>query len=178
MTPDTVGLRWACPYVAAAAGLDLLNVATDGPIVEIYTDGACSGNPGPGGWGAVLRYGNHHKEIYGGEPSTTNNRMELMAAIAALECLTRPVVVRLYTDSTYLRDGITRWLATWKRNGWRTAAKTPVKNAELWQRLDAAAARHKVDWRWVKGHNGDPGNERADALACQGRDEAAAALRA
>jgi ribonuclease HI len=137
--------------------------------VNIYTDGACSGNPGPGGWGAVLRYGDHEKELYGGEPgSTTNNRMELMAAIQALESLTRPVPVRLHTDSTYVRNGVTKWLPGWKRNGWKTADKRPVKNADLWRRLDVAASRHDVDWRWVKGHAGNAGNERADALANRG----------
>jgi ribonuclease HI len=142
-------------------------------VVEIYTDGACSGNPGPGGWGAILRYNGHEKEIYGGEPTaTTNNRMELMAAIRALESLTRPVSVRLHTDSTYVRSGITSWLASWKRNGWRTAAKQPVKNADLWQRLEQAVAQHEVQWLWVKGHNGDEGNERADALANRGVTEA------
>ncbi|GII80513.1 ribonuclease H [Sphaerisporangium rufum] len=143
-----------------------------GRVVEIYTDGACSGNPGPGGWGAVLRYGRVEKELHGGEPLTTNNRMELTAAIVALEALTRPVTVRLYTDSTYVRDGITRWLAGWKRNGWRTAARQPVKNADLWQRLDAAARVHQVEWLWVRGHSGHPENERADALARRGSDEA------
>jgi ribonuclease HI len=140
---------------------------TDGAgVVEIYTDGACSGNPGPGGWGALLRYGAHVKELSGGDPGpTTNNRMELTAAIEALEALTRPSSVRLHTDSTYVRGGITSWLPGWKRNGWLTAERTPVKNAELWKRLDAAAARHHVEWHWVKGHAGDPGNERADALA-------------
>jgi ribonuclease HI len=142
-------------------------------VVEIYTDGACSGNPGPGGWGAVLDYGGREKELYGGEAGkTTNNRMELMAAIRALESLTRAVPVHLYTDSIYLRNGITKWLPSWKRNGWRTAAKQPVKNADLWQRLEAAVKRHDVDWRWVKGHAGDPGNERADALANRGMTEA------
>jgi ribonuclease HI len=137
-----------------------------GEVVDVYTDGACSGNPGPGGWGAVLRYRDHEKELYGGEPgSTTNNRMELMAAIQALESLTRPVAVRLHTDSTYVRSGITKWLNGWKRNGWKTADRRPVKNADLWQRLEAAASRHDVDWRWVKGHAGNAGNERADALA-------------
>jgi ribonuclease HI len=144
-----------------------------GRVVEIYTDGACSGNPGPGGWGAVLDYGGREKELYGGEAGkTTNNRMELMAAIRALESLTRAVPVHLYTDSIYLRNGITKWLPSWKRNGWRTAAKQPVKNADLWQRLEAAVKRHDVDWRWVKGHAGDPGNERADALANRGMTEA------
>jgi len=142
-------------------------------VVEIYTDGACSGNPGPGGWGAVLTYRGREKEICGGEPATTNNRMELMAAIQALETLTRPTTVHLYTDSVYVRSGITSWLASWKRNGWLTSAKQPVKNADLWQRLEAAAAPHEVQWRWVKGHNGDPGNERADALADRGLTETA-----
>ena len=142
-------------------------------LVEIYTDGACSGNPGPGGWGAVLTYRGREKEICGGEPATTNNRMELMAAIQALETLTRPTTVHLYTDSVYVRSGITSWLASWKRNGWLTSAKQPVKNADLWQRLEAAAAPHQVQWRWVKGHNGDPGNERADALANRGLTETA-----
>jgi len=141
--------------------------------VEIYTDGACSGNPGPGGWGAVLRYGNHEMELHGGESKlTTNNRMELMAAIQALESLTRPSVVRLHTDSVYVRNGVTTWLAGWKRNGWRTSAKQAVKNEDLWRRLDAAAAKHEVHWLWVKGHAGNPGNERADALANRGMDEA------
>jgi ribonuclease HI len=143
-----------------------------GAVVDVYTDGACSGNPGPGGWGAVLLYGSHVKELYGSEPGkTTNNRMELMAAIRALESLTRPVPVRLHTDSTYLRNGITKWLPTWRRNGWQTAGKQPVKNADLWQRLEAAVERHDVDWRWVKGHAGNPGNERADALANRGMAE-------
>ncbi|MGO8882388.1 MAG: ribonuclease HI [Streptosporangiaceae bacterium] len=144
-------------------------------MVDIYTDGACSGNPGPGGWGAVLRCGGHTKELRGGESlATTNNRMELMAAIRALESLTRPAAVRLHTDSSYVRNGITGWLHGWKRNGWRTAARQPVKNADLWQRLDAAAARHDVQWIWVKGHAGNPGNERADALANRGMEEARA----
>jgi ribonuclease HI len=143
------------------------------PSVEIYTDGACSGNPGPGGWGAQLRSGSQVKEICGGESAgTTNNRMELMAAIQALESLTRPATVRLHTDSAYLRNGITSWLANWKRNGWRTADKKPVKNADLWQRLDTAAGRHQVTWLWVKGHAGNPGNERADALANRGMRDA------
>jgi ribonuclease HI len=143
-------------------------------IVEIYTDGACSGNPGPGGWGAVLTYGSHTKEICGGAAATTNNRMELMAAIQALESLKRPTKVRLHTDSVYLRNGITSWMPKWKRNGWRTAGKKPVKNADLWQRLEAAGARHEVTWLWVKGHAGHPGNEHADALANRGMREAAA----
>jgi ribonuclease HI len=144
-------------------------------VVDIYTDGACSGNPGPGGWGAVLSYDGHRKELYGGQPApTTNNRMELMAAIQALESLTRPSTVRLHTDSVYLRNGITQWLPGWKRKGWKTADSKPVKNADLWQRLEAAAERHQVQWLWVKGHAGDPGNERADALANRGMDEARA----
>lgn len=138
------------------------------PQVEIFTDGACSGNPGPGGWGVVLRYGEAEKELFGGEPMTTNNRMELMAAIRGLEALTRPVAVRLHTDSTYLRDGITKWLPGWKARGWRTADKKPVKNQDLWERLEAAAERHQVEWHWIKGHAGHPENERADALARQG----------
>ncbi|MFD0773300.1 ribonuclease HI, partial [Streptomonospora algeriensis] len=140
--------------------------------MRIYTDGACAGNPGPGGWGAVLHYGEHTKELYGCEAETTNNRMELMAAIMALEALKRPLPVSLHTDSTYVRNGITSWIRGWKRSGWVTSAKEPVKNADLWQRLDAAATRHDVEWRWVRGHSGDAGNERADALACRGRDEA------
>ena len=142
------------------------------PKVVIYTDGACSGNPGPGGWGAVLISGGHEREISGGELDTTNNRMELMAAIRALEALKRPCRVALHTDSQYVRTGITEWLAAWKARGWRTAAKAPVKNEDLWRRLDAARARHEVQWRWVKGHNGHPLNERADALARQGLTEA------
>ncbi len=143
-------------------------------LVEIWTDGACSGNPGPGGWGAVLRYGRREREIHGGKPETTNNRMELTAAIEALEALKRPCQVRLTTDSMYLKDGISRWIHNWKRNGWRTTARKPVKNADLWQRLDRALARHEVDWRWVKAHAGQQENERADALARRGIEEAAA----
>jgi ribonuclease HI len=143
--------------------------------VDIYTDGACSGNPGPGGWGAVLYYGGHKKELYGSAPGeTTNNRMELTAAIEALESLTRRSRVRLHTDSTYVRDGITKWLPGWERNGWKTAAKQPVKNADLWRRLQAAVQRHDVEWRWVRGHAGNPGNELADTLANRGM---AAAMR-
>jgi ribonuclease HI len=134
------------------------------PVV-IYTDGACSGNPGPGGWGAILTWGDKCKEISGGEATTTNNRMELMAAISALEALTRPSRVELHTDSVYLKDGITRWIHGWKKNGWRTADKKPVKNAELWQRLDEAQRVHDIDWSWVKGHAGHAENERADELA-------------
>ncbi|MBN1171662.1 MAG: ribonuclease HI [Micromonosporaceae bacterium] len=148
-----------------------------GKVVEIYTDGACSGNPGPGGWGALLRFGEHVKELCGGEAAgTTNNRMELTAAIEALESLKRPMPVRLHTDSTYVRDGIRSWLPRWKRNGWQTAARQPVKNADLWQRLDQAVARHDVEWLWVKGHSGDPGNERADALANLGMANARGTL--
>lgn len=138
------------------------------PEVTIYTDGACSGNPGPGGWGAILMSGEHRKELCGGERETTNNRMELMAAIEALAALKRPSNVVLHTDSTYVKDGITKWIHGWRRNGWRTAAKKPVKNAELWQRLDEATQRHNIDWRWVKGHAGHPENERADELARSG----------
>ena len=135
--------------------------------VEIFTDGACSGNPGPGGWGAVMRYKGVEKELSGGDPQTTNNRMELMAAIAALEALTRPSKVELTTDSTYLRDGITRWIHDWKARGWKTAAKKPVKNQDLWQRLEASLAHHQVTWHWVRGHTGHAENERADGLARQ-----------
>ncbi len=133
--------------------------------VEIYTDGACSGNPGPGGWGAILRYGEVEKEISGGAAKTTNNQMELMAAINALEALSRPCRVNLHTDSQYVKNGITQWMKGWVRNGWKTAAKKPVKNAELWKQLDAAVQRHDVKWHWVKGHAGHPENERADELA-------------
>jgi ribonuclease HI len=138
------------------------------PFVTIYTDGACRGNPGPGGWGAILMTGAHEREICGGELDTTNNRMELMAAIAALEALNRPCRVELHTDSQYLRNGITEWLPGWKARGWRTAAKAPVKNEDLWRRLDTARLRHEVAWKWVKGHAGHPLNERADGLARQG----------
>jgi ribonuclease HI len=135
------------------------------PEVAIFTDGACSGNPGPGGWGAVLRYGDAEKELSGSEALTTNNRMELMAAIMGLEALRRRCRVRLYTDSRYLRDGITLWLPAWKTRGWKTADKKPVKNLDLWQRLEAAARGHEIEWHWVRGHSGHPENERADALA-------------
>ncbi|MBT3330038.1 MAG: ribonuclease HI [Rhodospirillaceae bacterium] len=138
--------------------------------VVIYTDGACSGNPGPGGWGVLMQFGDHEKELKGGEPDTTNNRMEVLAAIEALEALKRPCLVNLHTDSVYLRDGITKWIINWKRNGWRTAAKKPVKNVDLWMRLEDAIERHQVNWHWVKGHAGNPGNEAADALARQGLD--------
>ena len=133
--------------------------------VEIFTDGACSGNPGPGGWAALLRYNGTERELSGGESQTTNNRMELMAAIRALEALSRPVKARLHTDSQYVRDGITSWLPRWKVRGWKTADKKPVKNVDLWQRLDAAAAAHDIDWVWVRGHSGHPENERVDKLA-------------
>ena len=140
-------------------------------IVEIHTDGACRGNPGPGGWGAILKYDGHEKVLSGAEADTTNNRMELLAAIQGLEALKRPCRVRLVTDSQYVRNGITQWMANWKRNNWRTANRKPVKNADLWERLDTAAARHDVDWVWVKGHSGDPENERVDALARSAIDE-------
>jgi ribonuclease HI len=133
--------------------------------VEIHTDGACSGNPGPGGWGAVLRWGGQTRELSGFEPETTNNRMELQAAIAALEALKRPMTVEVFTDSNYLRQGITAWLPAWKARGWRTADKRPVKNQDLWRRLESALARHRIAWRWVRGHSGNPDNERADRLA-------------
>jgi ribonuclease HI len=139
--------------------------------VSAFTDGACSGNPGPGGWGAVLQFGDHERELHGGVEDTTNNRMELTAAIEALRALSEPCRVSLTTDSTYVKDGITQWLTNWKRNGWRTAAKKPVKNQDLWQALDREAARHEVDWRWVKGHSGHPENERADRLANLGMSE-------
>ncbi len=138
---------------------------TDLPTVDIYTDGACSGNPGPGGWGVLLRYNDHERELMGGELETTNNRMELTAAIMALESLKRRAHVNLHTDSTYLRDGITKWIHKWKENGWRTAAKKPVKNVDLWQRLEDAIAHHEVHWHWVKAHAGHPENERVDMLA-------------
>ena len=144
----------------------------DDKTVTIYTDGACKGNPGPGGWGAWLAYGAHEKELWGGEPLTTNNRMELTAVIQALASLKRSSRVALYTDSEYVRNGITTWIHGWKQRGWKTAGKKPVKNIELWQRLDALAAQHQVQWHWVRGHAGDPGNERADRLANRGCAEA------
>ena len=144
--------------------------------VEIYTDGACRGNPGPGGWGAILRSGEHEKEVKGGEPLTTNNRMELTAAIQALAALKRGCEVVLYTDSQYVRKGILEWMAQWKRRDWRTADKKPVKNVDLWQALEREMARHKIEWHWVKGHAGVPGNERADQLANQAIDEMQARL--
>ncbi len=157
---------------------------SDGPVpddgsVTIHTDGACVPNPGPGGWGALLRYGAHERELCGGQAEpTTNNRMELTAPIRALDALTRPSIVQLYTDSTYVRSGITSWVASWKRNGWLTSAKQPVKNVDLWQDLVEACARHEVHWHWVKGHAGDEGNERADRLAARGLAEAVAAATA
>ncbi len=144
-----------------------MTMATD-RIVDIFTDGACSGNPGPGGWGAILRWRGEEKELSGGEAATTNNRMEMMAAIQALETLKRPARVRIHTDSGYLRDGITRWIHTWKTKNWKTAAKKPVKNVDLWQRLERALEHHQVEWIWVRGHSGHPENERADALARAG----------
>lgn len=142
-------------------------------LVEIYTDGACRGNPGPGGWGAVLRYNGHEKTLHGGEAQTTNNRMEMMAAIMAMESLTRPCIVKLTTDSKYVMQGITEWMANWKRRGWKTATNQPVKNVDLWQRLDQALAPHQVRWHWVKGHSGHRENEMADQLANRGIDELA-----
>ena len=136
--------------------------------VEIYTDGACKGNPGPGGWGALLRTGGHEKELFGGEPETTNNRMELLAVISALNALTRPCAIVLHTDSQYVKNGITTWIHGWKKNGWKTADKKPVKNSDLWLQLDEAQKRHQIDWRWVKGHAGHELNERADELANRG----------
>lgn len=141
--------------------------------VEIYTDGACRGNPGPGGWGAVLRYGRHEREMWGGEAATTNNRMELTAAIEALRALRRRCRVDIFTDSQYVRMGITEWLTNWKRKGWKNASRKPVKNQDLWRALDEEATRHEIHWHWVKGHSGHPENERADALANRGIDELA-----
>jgi ribonuclease HI len=142
--------------------------ATEGKTIHIYTDGACKGNPGPGGWGAVLEYGGKEREMFGGEPATTNNRMELTAVIEALAALKRPSRVILHTDSQYVQKGITDWINGWKARGWRTAAKEPVKNADLWKKLDEIARTHRIDWVWVKGHSGHDGNERADALANKG----------
>ena len=139
--------------------------------VRAFTDGACSGNPGPGGWGAVLQFGDYERELHGGAKDTTNNRMELTAAIEALKALGEPCQISLTTDSTYVKDGITQWLDNWKRNGWKTSAKKPVKNQDLWQALDLESARHEIDWCWVKGHSGHPENERADRLANLGMDE-------
>lgn len=145
------------------------------PEIKIWTDGACSGNPGPGGWGVLLIAGTRRKELFGGAPDTTNNRMELMAAIEALNALKKASRVTLHTDSTYVKDGLTKWIHGWKKNGWKTAAKKPVKNKDLWQALESACARHEIDWVWVKGHAGDEGNEKADELARRGAAEAAAA---
>lgn len=142
-----------------------LDASSDLPLVEIATDGACKGNPGPGGWGAVLRFGDKERELSGGENPTTNNRMELTAVIEALTALKKPCRVTLSTDSRYVMDGLTKWVKGWQKNGWKTADKKPVKNVELWQALVAACARHRIEWKWVKGHNGDPDNERADKLA-------------
>jgi ribonuclease HI len=154
------------PTVSPAAA------AATADSVVIYTDGACKGNPGPGGWGAWLRSGQAEREMWGGASQTTNNRMELTAVIQGLAVLTRPCTVAIYTDSEYVKNGITTWIHNWKKRGWRTAANAPVKNVELWQQLDALAAKHRVSWHWVKGHSGDPGNERADELANRGVDEA------
>jgi ribonuclease HI len=136
--------------------------------IDLFTDGACRGNPGPGGWGVLMRWRDHEKELKGGERDTTNNRMEMMAAIKGLESVQRPAQIRIYTDSTYVRDGITKWIHGWKKRGWKTADKKPVKNIDLWQRLEAALAPHEVEWHWVRGHDGHPENERADALARAG----------
>ncbi len=146
-------------------------MSAEAPETEIFTDGACRGNPGPGGWGVLLRYNGHEKVLYGAEPQTTNNRMELMAAIQGLESLTRPCRVSLTTDSQYVQKGIQEWLAGWKRRGWKTAARKPVKNVDLWQRLDSAANGHDVEWHWVRGHSGHPENEMADELANRAIDE-------
>lgn len=139
--------------------------------IDIYTDGACSGNPGPGGWGAILRLGVHEKELFGGEPATTNNRMELMAVIEALRALKRPVKARVHTDSQYVQKGISEWIGVWKKRGWKTADKQPVKNVDLWQALDEETSKHELEWLWVRGHNGHPENERADALARRGVEQ-------
>jgi ribonuclease HI len=147
-----------------------LNAQADSRCIEIYTDGACKGNPGVGGWGVLLKSGAHQRELFGGEAMTTNNRMELIAVIRALEALKRSSAVRLHTDSKYVQQGITEWIHGWKKRGWKTADRKPVKNEDLWRRLDELAAQHKVEWLWVKGHNGHDGNERADALANRGVD--------
>jgi ribonuclease HI len=149
------------------------NAGSDTDIVEMFTDGACLGNPGPGGWGVVLRWRGVERELSGSDPATTNNRMELTAAIKGLEVLKRGVGVRVYTDSTYVRDGISRWIHRWKQSGWKTADKKPVKNVDLWQRLDEAVTRHRVEWRWLRGHSGHPENERADRLASHAASHAA-----
>jgi len=142
------------------------------PVVEIYTDGACKGNPGPGGWGALLRFGAHERELFGGERSTTNNRMELTAVIRALQALNRPSRVAVHTDSQYVQKGISEWMRAWKARGWKTADRKPVKNEDLWRELDAVASAHQVRWHWVRGHAGHPENERADALANRGAEQA------
>jgi ribonuclease HI len=145
--------------------------------VLIYTDGACKGNPGPGGWGALLQYGKHEKEIYGANPDTTNNQMELMAVIESLKLLKQPCHITIYTDSIYVKKGITEWIHSWKKNNWRTSQKKPVKNADLWQTLEPLLGGHTISWKWVKGHAGNAGNERADTLACKGAEEAIFSLK-
>ena len=140
--------------------------------IEIWTDGACSGNPGPGGWGALMRWNGHEKELWGGDKATTNNRMEMQAVIEALNALNKPSKITLHVDSTYVKDGLTKWIHAWKKNGWKTAAKKPVKNQDLWMAMDEACQRHDITWKWVKGHDGDPGNEKADELARRGTEEA------
>ena len=140
-------------------------------LIEIWTDGACSGNPGPGGWGALMRWNGHEKELWGGDKATTNNRMEMQAVIEALNALNKPSKITLHVDSTYVKDGLTKWIHAWKKNGWKTAAKKPVKNQDLWMAMDEACQRHDITWKWVKGHAGDPGNERADELARLGTEE-------
>jgi len=157
----------------SSLGFDRIGSGSRLTVVELFTDGACKGNPGPGGWGAILRTGAREKELSGGDPRTTNNRMELMAAIEGLQALKRPCRVHLHTDSLYVRDGITKWIHKWRSNGWRTSARKPVLNADLWQALVEAAEPHEVDWRWVKGHAGHPENERADVLACAAATQAA-----
>lgn len=156
MPRDKATRRWTCPSFAMSE------------IINVYTDGACKGNPGPGGWGVLLRWNGHEKELFGGEPQTTNNRMELRAVIEALAALKRDAKVRLYTDSKYVHDGITGWIHNWKKRGWKTANKKPVKNVDLWQQLDRQAEQHSIEWVWVKGHAGHDGNERADVLANRG----------
>jgi ribonuclease HI len=151
-------------------------VTTETGVVDVYTDGACKGNPGPGGWGALLRFKDNERELFGGDPATTNNRMELMAVIEALSALTRPCHVRLHTDSRYVQQGMTTWIHNWKRRGWRTADKQPVKNADLWKRLEQLVSRHDMEWIWVKGHSGHDGNDRADALANRGVEAGRAGL--
>ncbi len=151
-------------------------MTTETGVVNVYTDGACKGNPGPGGWGALLRFKDNERELFGGDPATTNNRMELMAVIEALSALTRPCHVRLHTDSRYVQQGMTTWIHNWKRRGWRTADKQPVKNADLWKRLEQLVSRHDMEWIWVKGHSGHDGNDRADALANRGVEVGRAGL--